>query len=252
MSKVKKGKFCNLFMLILISSSFLCVQYVNAELGSPNLKISSIVTPNEIERGRSGTLTVVVNEISGNDWAKAITVEPIPQGGCSITPENNYVYRIEKRGTATFIFTITVPEYASVGTVVGNINLKYYETGALDIGTTGPYQISTPYYFSIKKAPDIISQIQPDYYSGPSNSVNLGIIILIIGGLLIVGILFVVWWMKFPKPTNQKDNQEKITKIIDSPNLNVDNEAIKTLKLRYAKGEISKEEYNEILGHLLK
>jgi len=191
-----KERFCFLFVLIVILSSIFSVQYVTAELGHPTLKISSVVTPNEIQRGTSGTLTVLVSEVSGNDWAKDVTVEPILPAGYSITPSSRYVARINKGGSQTFSFTFTVPNSASIGSQVGNIKLSYYETGALDIGVYGPYEISNSFYLTIIKNSAENVPFIGSTTTGYSNGYPYGflpyLIILLIVGILGVTIAYII------------------------------------------------------------
>lgn len=196
MSKMNKGRFCFLFVLIVLLSSILSVQYVNAELGHPTLKISSVVTPNEIQRGSSGTLTVLVSEVSGNDWAKDVTVEPILPAGYSITPSSRYVARINKGGSQTFSFTFSVQNSASIGSQVGNIRLRYYEIGALDIGLYGPYEISNSFYLTIKKNSAENIPFIGSTTTGYSNDYPYGflplLLILLLIGILGVTIAYIV------------------------------------------------------------
>jgi hypothetical protein len=195
MVKKNKARFCFLFVLILILSSIFSVQYVNAELGHPTLKISSVVTPNEIQRGTSGTLTVRVSEVSDNDWAKDVTVDPILPAGYSITPSSRYVARINKGESQTFSFTITVPNSASLGSQVGNIKLRYSETGALDIGVFGPYENSNTFYLTIIKNSAENVPFIGSTATGYSNSYLYSflpvLIILLIVGILVVTIAYI-------------------------------------------------------------
>ena len=151
----------------MVIPSIFCVQIVNAEMGNPKLTISSAVTPNEIRRGETGTLTVVVKEISGDDWAKDVSIEPIPPEGCIISPPFEGIGRINKSASSTFPFSIIVPETANIGSYTGTIKMKYYETGALNIGIYGPYNSSNSFPFTIAKGTGTVS-ISCLLYTSPS------------------------------------------------------------------------------------
>ena len=154
-----------LIIFFVITPCFFCVQIANADLGHPQLTISSTVTPNEINRGASGTLKVVVKEIGGNDWAKDVYVTPVLSQGCIVNPPSGYISKINYGGSSTFTFSITVPETASIGSKTGTIDLKYYETGTLNVGVFGPYALSDSFSYSVEKGTGTVS-----ISSSPSNA----------------------------------------------------------------------------------
>jgi hypothetical protein len=132
-----------------------------------------------------------VSEVSGNDWAKDVTVEPILPTGYSITPSSSYVARINKGGSQTFSFTISVPNSASLGSQGGNIKLRYSETGALDIGVFGPYEISNSFYLTIIKNSAENIPFIGSTAAGYSYSFLPVLIILLIVGILVVTIAYI-------------------------------------------------------------
>ena len=142
----------NLFVLLAIFSfCFLSVSLANAGLGEPSLQVSAYVTPSEIERGSSGELIVRVSEVGGVDWAKDVTVTPSITDGCTISPSSKSTPRIGESSSTTFHFTIYASKDASLGKKAGDISVRYYDTGWMDVGTFGPHYTTGSFSFTVKK-----------------------------------------------------------------------------------------------------
>ena len=139
------------FILILIFVCVVCVACVNAAIGIPNLVVHTN-TPT-IERGSTGTLTVTVQEISGEDSATGVVVTPTIalSSGCSIIPEVRTTSKIRPHTTSSFSFTISAPSDTEIGTYSGEVRVKYFETGMMDIGVYGPYYESGVFSFQVVK-----------------------------------------------------------------------------------------------------
>ncbi len=140
-------------LLIIISSCFLSADLANAGLGDPSLQVSAYVTPSEIERGSSGDLKVTVSEVRGDDWAKDVYVRPsiTSSNGCTFSPSSKSTSRIGESSSTTFYFTIHVSKDASLGRRKGDISVRYYDTGWMDVGTFGPHYTTGSFSFTVKK-----------------------------------------------------------------------------------------------------
>lgn len=140
-------------LLVIFSFCFLSVGLANAGLGDPSLRVSAYVTPSEIERGSSGDLKVTVSEVRGEDWAKDVSVTPsiASSDGCTFSPSSKSTSRIGESSSTTFYFTIHVSKDASLGKRTGDISVRYYDTGWMDVGTFGPHYTSESFSFTVKK-----------------------------------------------------------------------------------------------------
>ncbi|NMG83159.1 MAG: PEGA domain-containing protein, partial [Methanosarcinales archaeon] len=140
-------------LLIIIFFCFLSVDLVNAGIGDPSLRVSTFVTPSEIERGGSGKLKVTVSEVGGVDWAMDVTVTPSisPLDGCTISPSLEHTSRIGASSYTTFYFTIYASKDATLGSRSVTTRVKYYDTGWLDEGRYGPYHSHSNTEILVKK-----------------------------------------------------------------------------------------------------
>ncbi len=111
------------------------VNICHGGLGSPELNISASVSPNPIKKGTSGVLTVNVNEVGGQDWAKNVVVKAYsPDEGIIITPQVSSPVNISKYGSASYTFNVNVDNTASTGVKTIDLELDYIDTGWLNIG----------------------------------------------------------------------------------------------------------------------
>jgi serine/threonine protein kinase len=111
------------------------VNICHGGLGSPELNISASVSPNPIKKGTSGVLTVNVNEVGGQDWAKNVVVKAYsPDEGIIITPQVSSPVNISEYGSASYTFNVNVDNTASTGVKTIDLELDYIDTGWLNIG----------------------------------------------------------------------------------------------------------------------
>lgn len=125
----------------------------DAGLGSPNLHVTGTVSPDTIERGGTGTLTVTVSESGGQDHANSLTIRPsfVTMAGCTVSPTSESCSKVSEYGKVNYYFTISVPSTAILGPVTGDIAVSYYETGWLDEGNYGPYSADGKFSFNVGK-----------------------------------------------------------------------------------------------------
>ncbi|ALM75537.1 protein kinase domain-containing protein [Thermococcus barophilus] len=149
-------KFVRVIILLAIFGGVLIYfPLVEAGLGSPKLSVYVDVSPSTtLQWGDSATLTVTVKETGGEDWANDVTVSVlVPQGSkISITPSKSEPRDIDKGASASFTFTVRVPEYEEPGTKKLTIIVEYGDTGWLDMGETR-YTIIKYVYLTVKKPP---------------------------------------------------------------------------------------------------
>ena len=119
--------------------------------GTPVLD-TQIDFPSSMYPGDSGSLSVLVSEISGSDWAKDVTVsiKVSPSSGVVMESSTKSVSRIEKASSKQFIFPLELTDTAKSGTRTISVRVKYYEMDLLDINTFGPYYTEEEQDFTIK------------------------------------------------------------------------------------------------------
>lgn len=129
-----------LWLIVCIAILFIVIAVapVQAGLGSPQLTISCSPNPIQIERGGTGTLTVTIAEVRGEDFAFNLRVNPT-HSSVRFSPGFETISRVNRYGTVSKQFSLSVPATAPLGTSSGGITVIYYETGWLDLGTYGPY-----------------------------------------------------------------------------------------------------------------
>src|SRR5665648_355784 len=136
MMGINKLVFLILFILILSTPS---------QAATPVVSMSARVSPNVIVAGGSGALTVTVSENGGMDWIKDPTVEILSYpDGLTFSGKVKTIPKIDKSSSYTFYFNFNTKESISgTGQIV--VRLEYYEMGALNIGTYGPYYKAVSY-----------------------------------------------------------------------------------------------------------
>ena len=144
--------FC-LFSLIFFNNIFI------VEAGTPEVQVSASISNSQIEAGDSAILTIVVSEISGDDWVKnpTVFVGISPNNGISLPETSKTASRIDKSSSISFSFPINTLETASVGSRTIQITVEYYEMDLLNIATYGPFHTSTTKTFYIINSYGFIS-----------------------------------------------------------------------------------------------
>ena len=124
-----------------------------SQAASPVVSISASVSPNVIEAGSSGVLTVTVSETGGLDWIKnpSVFIYSYPTA-ITFLEMGKSVSRIEKSSSNIFSFPFNTKETMSSGTEEIKISLKYYEMDLFNVDTYGPYHKDTSATFTIKPA----------------------------------------------------------------------------------------------------
>lgn len=150
-------------VLFWIFVTLLCAQsiafpLVKGGLGSPQLSVSIDVSPSTtLQWGDRATLIVTIKETGGEDWANDVTVSVnVPEESkITISPSKSTPKDIDRGGSASFSFTVRIPEYEEPGIKRLTITIEYGDTGWLDIGETR-YQITKYIYLTVKKPPAIL------------------------------------------------------------------------------------------------
>jgi len=121
------------------------------EAGTPEVQVSASISNSQIEAGDSAILTIVVSEVSGDDWVKnpTVFVGISPNNGISLPETSKTASRIDKSSSISFSFPINTLETASVGSRTIQITVEYYEMDLLNIATYGPFHTSTTKTFYI-------------------------------------------------------------------------------------------------------
>ncbi|WP_232156308.1 protein kinase domain-containing protein [Methanocaldococcus infernus] len=124
-----------IIVTLLLVGVLLNINFVSGELGNPKLDVSISIDPYQIPAGGSGTLTVYIREVGGEDWAKDVVVKPYSNDpNIYISPSKSSPVNIEKYGSATFTFKIYVDKNANPGIKTIYVDINYYDTGLLDVG----------------------------------------------------------------------------------------------------------------------
>jgi len=129
------------------------------EAGTPEVQVSASISNSQIEAGDSAILTVIVSEVSGDDWVKnpTVSVSTSTNDGISLPETSKTASRIDKSSSISFSFPINTLKTASVGSKTIQITVKYYEMDLLNIDTYGPFYLSTTKTFHIKNSYGTIS-----------------------------------------------------------------------------------------------
>lgn len=132
---------------------FILILSIPSQAASPVVSISTSVSPNVIEAGSSGVLTVRVSETGGLDWMKNPTVgiDSYP-AGITFPERVKTVSRIDKSSSNTFSFTFSTKDTMSSGTKEIRVILRYYEMDLFNVETYGPYDKYTSASVVIKPA----------------------------------------------------------------------------------------------------
>ncbi|MCK5660991.1 MAG: PEGA domain-containing protein, partial [Methanosarcinales archaeon] len=141
MRDINKLIFLILFVLILSTPS---------QAATPVVSMSARVSPNVIEAGGSGVLTVTVSETGGGDWIKNPTVGILSYpDGLTFSGMVKTIPKIGKSSSDTFSFNFNTREsmYSGTGEII--VRLEYYEMDAFNIDTYGPYYKDSSATFSI-------------------------------------------------------------------------------------------------------
>lgn len=157
-------KFSSAIILVIFCILTLCPYPAKAGLGSPKISVSATVYPSTtLQWGDSATLTVMVKETGGEDWANDVIVSvSAPQGSkIVINPTERGPVDIDKLGSTSFSFSIRVPEYEEPGKKTITVIVEYGDTGWLNIGETR-YKITKYVYLTVKKPlAELIVQTTP-------------------------------------------------------------------------------------------
>ena len=129
------------------------------EAGTPEVQVSASISNSQIEAGDSAILTVIVSEVSGDDWVKnpTVSVSTSTNDGISLPETSKIASRIDKSSSISFSFPINTLETASVGSRTIQITVEYYEMDLLNIATYGPFHTSTTKTFYIINSYGFIS-----------------------------------------------------------------------------------------------
>lgn len=140
MRHINKLIFLILFVLILSTPS---------QAATPVVSISASVSPNVIEAGGSGVLTVRVSETGGGDWIKNPTVGILSYpDGLTFSGTVKTIPKIGKSSSDIFSFNFNTRESIS-GTGQIIVRLEYYEMDAFNVDTYGPYYKDSSTTFNI-------------------------------------------------------------------------------------------------------
>ena len=129
--------------------------YQSAEAQTtPEVEVSASISSSQIEAGDSAILTVIVSEVSGDDWVKnpTVSVSTSTNDGISLPETSKTASRIDKSSSISFSFPINTLKTASVGSKTIQITVKYYEMDRLNVDTYGPFYLSTTKTFYIKNS----------------------------------------------------------------------------------------------------